>query len=79
MGSDIYSPKNFNDKYAETDVSMAYALAVSDNIYAVKTHLYLGNKILYNTLKDFSFTSNINNKKRIITIREIIIKSYFFI
>ena len=61
VGSDIYSPKNFNDKYAETDVSMAYALAVSDNIYAVKTHLYLGNKILYNTLKDFSFTSNLNN------------------
>ena len=56
-----YSPKNYNDKYPETDVSMVYALSVSDNIYAIKTHLYLGTDTLYNTLKEFSFTSNINN------------------
>ncbi len=57
----IYEPKNFKDIYPNEDVTMAYALATSDNIYAVKTHLFLGTNTLYNTLKDFSFTSKINN------------------
>ena len=57
----IYSPKNYNDKYAEKDVSMVYALAVSDNIYALKTHLFLGTNVLYETLKDFGITSQLNN------------------
>ena len=37
-----YSPSNFNDKYAYKDVTLAQAIAVSDNIFAVKTHLFLG-------------------------------------
>ena len=40
---------------------MAYAIAVSDNIYAIKTHLFLGTDVLYDTIKDFGITSNINN------------------
>jgi len=56
-----YNPSNYNDIYAEQDISMAYALAVSDNIYAVKTHLYLGTDVLYNTIKEFGITNNINN------------------
>lgn len=36
-----YSPKNYNDKYAEGPISMAAAISYSDNIYAVKTHLFL--------------------------------------
>ena len=57
----IYSPSNYNDKYAEQDISMVYALAVSDNIYALKTHLFLGTNVLYDTLKDFGITSQLNN------------------
>ncbi len=57
----FYTPSNYNDIYAEQDISMAYALAVSDNIYAVKTHLFLGTNVLYDTIKDFGITSKIDN------------------
>ena len=57
----IYEPKNFKDIYPNEDITMAYALATSDNIYAVKTHLFLGTNTLYNTLKEFGFTSEIKN------------------
>lgn len=46
-----YSPKNYNDEYANGPISMATALAYSDNIYAVKTHLFLGQNSLVNMLK----------------------------
>lgn len=57
----IYEPKNYKDIYPNQDVTMAYALATSDNMYAVKTHLFLGTDMLYNTLKDFDFSTKINN------------------
>ena len=47
----IYSPANYNDIYANKDITMAAALAYSDNIYAVKTHLILGEETLVNTAK----------------------------
>ena len=37
----VYAPTNFNKIYPNQDVTMAYAIATSDNIYAVKTHLFL--------------------------------------
>ena len=37
-----YSPQNHNEKYANKEISMAAAIAFSDNIYAVKTNLFLG-------------------------------------
>lgn len=46
-----YSPKNHSNKYANKDITMAAALAYSDNVYAVKTHLFLGEEQLVNTLK----------------------------
>lgn len=46
-----YSPKNFGDTYPDKPISMAAALAYSDNIYAVKTHLFLGEETLVNTAK----------------------------
>lgn len=54
-----YSPTNFQSIYAGFDISMAYALATSDNIYAVKTHLFLGLEKMVNTLKRFNFSGNI--------------------
>lgn len=47
-----YAPTNYNDHYANKEISMAAALAYSDNIYAVKTHLFLGESTLVNTLKN---------------------------
>lgn len=41
-GNKKYTPKNYNDKYADGPLSMGAAIAYSDNIYAVKTHLFLG-------------------------------------
>lgn len=47
-----YSPKNYSNKYANKDITMAAALAYSDNIYAVKTHLFLGEEQLVTTMKE---------------------------
>lgn len=44
-----YSPSNYNQKYANKNITMAAALSYSDNIYAVKTHLFLGEEVLVNT------------------------------
>ncbi len=46
-----YSPKNHSNTYGNKEISMAAALAYSDNVYAVKTHLFLGEEQLVNTLK----------------------------
>ena len=46
-----YSPKNYNEVYANKPISMATAVAYSDNIYAVKTHLFLGKDNLINTAR----------------------------
>ena len=47
-----YSPTNYADSYANSDITMAAALAYSDNIYAVKTHLFLGEEMLVETMKN---------------------------
>lgn len=56
-GLTAYSPSNFRDQYPYQDISMAYAAATSDNIYAVKTHLYLGASALINTARRVGITS----------------------
>ena len=38
----VYSPKNYGNVYGNKDITMATAIAYSDNIYAVKTNLFLG-------------------------------------
>ena len=54
-----YSPKNVGNLYANKDITMASAIAYSDNIYAVKTHLFLGESELVNMLKKAGFTTNV--------------------
>ena len=49
--NDSYSPQNFNQNYANKEITMAAALSYSDNIYAVKTHLFLGEEVLVDTAK----------------------------
>ena len=52
-----YSPKNYGSIYANKEISLAAAIAYSDNIFAVKTHLFLGEDELYNTLRKVGITS----------------------
>ncbi len=49
--NNVYKPKNFNSLYANKGISMASAIAFSDNIYAIKTHLFLGEKTLVDIAK----------------------------
>ncbi len=56
-GKSTYSPHNFNQKYGNREVTLAQALALSDNIYAVKTHLFLGEETLVKTAKRFGITT----------------------
>ena len=37
-----YSPSNYNGDYANKSITMSAAIALSDNIYAIKTNLFLG-------------------------------------
>ncbi len=45
-GDDTYSPTNYNNTYPNTQISLASAIVHSDNIFAVKTHLFLGEENL---------------------------------
>lgn len=54
-----YSPKNYGGIYANKEISLAAAIAYSDNVFAVKTHLFLGEDELYDTLKKVGITSKI--------------------
>ena len=55
-----YSPTNFNETYAFDNIPMIHALSVSDNIYAVKTHLFLGTETLYNALQSMGYKDTKN-------------------
>lgn len=46
-----YSPQNAANKYANKNITMAAAVALSDNIYAVKTNLFLGVDKMINVAK----------------------------
>lgn len=48
-----YTFHNYNNHYEHKKITMAYALATSDNIYAIKTHLYMGSNKLINFLHKF--------------------------
>lgn len=56
-GNSSYSPSNFGHKYANDFITLLQAMAYSDNIYAVKTHMFLGNEQLVNTAKKVGIES----------------------
>lgn len=58
-GGGSYTPHNFNNKYADGDITLAQALALSDNIYAVKTNLFLGPDTLVNTARKFGISTKL--------------------
>ena len=56
---DSYSPKNYNNTYGNKPISMAAAVAYSENIYAVKTHLFLGSDALINVCRRVGIKANL--------------------
>jgi len=54
-----YKPGNYNENYAFADISMANALAVSDNIFAVKMHDFLGFDMLPEIAQRFGISADI--------------------
>lgn len=60
-GVSKYKPQNYKNYYADDFVTMTQALAVSDNVYAVKTHLFLGADSLAKTAKQFGITSSLKD------------------
>lgn len=54
-----YKPQNYNGYYADEQITLAQALALSDNIYAVKTNLFLGPEKLVQTAKTFGISSSL--------------------
>lgn len=59
--SDEYTPSNYDNKYPNRKISMINAIAMSDNIYAVKTHLFLGIDTLHQALLDFGVKQSVAN------------------
>ena len=51
LGDTMYSPRNAGNIYANKNISMLSAIAYSDNIYAMKMHLFLGTDMLSKTIK----------------------------
>lgn len=56
-----YEPHNYSNRYPYREISMINAIAMSDNIYAVKTHLFLGTATLHNSLLDFGIKQSQEN------------------
>ncbi|ASK62041.1 monofunctional biosynthetic peptidoglycan transglycosylase [Virgibacillus phasianinus] len=55
----VYQPSNFNGYYAYKPITLAQALALSDNVYAVKTNLFLGVDKLINSARKFGIDSKL--------------------
>ncbi|NMH70639.1 PBP1A family penicillin-binding protein [Bacillus sp. RO3] len=59
-GKAEYTPHNYNNKYAGDNITLAQAIALSDNVYAVKTHLFIGQDILTDTAENkFGLTTKV--------------------
>ncbi|MEW4285896.1 transglycosylase domain-containing protein [Priestia koreensis] len=50
-GVSKYTPSNYNNYYADGPITLAQAIALSDNVYAVKTDMFIGEKKLIETAK----------------------------
>lgn len=56
-----YSPKNAGDIYANKEITMAAAVSLSDNIYAVKTNLFLGVDKMIDVAKKTGIKENLDS------------------
>lgn len=55
-----YAPQNAGNIYASKEITMAAALALSDNIYAVKTNLFLGVDKMIDVAKRTGISANLD-------------------
>jgi penicillin-binding protein 2D len=55
----VYAPSNYNGYYAYDTITLAQALALSDNIYAVKTNMFFKPQVLVDTARQFGITSEL--------------------
>ncbi|WP_188207647.1 transglycosylase domain-containing protein [Alkalibacillus aidingensis] len=55
-----YNPSNFAHRYADRPVTLAQALAVSDNIFALKTNMFIGPENLVESAQLFGIEKNLN-------------------
>lgn len=58
--NETYAPGNYGDQYPYREISMINAIGMSDNIYAVKTHLFLGTQTLQHALAQYGITADDN-------------------
>ena len=56
-----YSPQNYGNKYANKNITMASAIALSDNIYAIKTNMFLGGEKLIDTVEKSGINTPLKN------------------
>ncbi|MCC3356281.1 transglycosylase domain-containing protein [Bacillus sp. REN16] len=56
-----YTPRNYKNYYANDSITLAQAIALSDNVYAVKTHLFLGDGELVDTAKKLGISSKLKD------------------
>ncbi|WP_051189180.1 transglycosylase domain-containing protein [Halalkalibacillus halophilus] len=56
---EVYAPTNFNDYYAEEPITLAQAVALSDNIYAVKTNLFVQPENLVESARVFGIDEDL--------------------
>lgn len=55
-----YSPQNAGGNYGNKPISLATAISYSDNIYAVKTHMFLGEDALVNISRRLGITAQLD-------------------
>ena len=55
-----YSPQNYGGQYGNKPISLATAISYSDNIYAVKTHMFLGEDSLVDISKRLGITAKLD-------------------
>ena len=54
-----YSPSNYGNIYPNDKITMALAVCYSDNIYAIKTHLFLGEEMMIKYAKKMGIKSKL--------------------
>ena len=55
-----YTPNNYNNTYADGPITMGAAISYSDNIYAVKTDIFLGEEGLVNMASRLGISSSLD-------------------
>lgn len=56
---EVYQPRNYHGYYANDSITLAQALALSDNVYAVKTNLFLGEGVLAESAQKFGISGEL--------------------